>query len=215
MRLDSSSCVWLIVFWLGAGSIPAGAVTLGFGCISNNSAADCAAGEAQVTVDVADAGGNQISFTFENAGPVASSITDVYWDDGGVLAGIFSITNTPGLVAFSSPADPGNLPAANDAPPPFQTTPGFSADSDSPVQANGVNPGEQLVVIFDLLSGKTFADAIADLTDGDLRIGVHVQGFASEGGESFVNEPIPEPGTAMLLGLGLLVLGKTRRSDLS
>ena len=53
---------------------PAGAVTLGFGCITNNLAGDCAIGAAQMTVDVTDPGGGQISFLFKNTGGAASSI---------------------------------------------------------------------------------------------------------------------------------------------
>jgi hypothetical protein len=192
-----------------AAAAPAGAVTLGFGCITNSIAGDCAIGVAQMTVDVTDPGGNQIAFTFKNTGAAASSIADVYWDDG-TLLGIASITNMLG-VSFSSPANPANLPGANNASPAFVTTAGFSADSDAPAQPNGVNPGEQLIVTFDLQLGQTFADAIADLTDGDLRIGIHVQGFTTGGSESFVNNPMPEPGTLALLAAGLLGLAAARR----
>jgi hypothetical protein len=191
---------------------PATAVTLGFDCITNNLAGDCAIGEAQMTVDVTDPGGGLILFTFRNAGPGASSITDVYWDDGALLA-IHSITNTPGLVEFSSPATPGNLPGGNDASPPFEVSAGFSADSDPPVQPRGVNPGEMLGVTFTLINGQTFADAIADLTDGSVRVGIHVQGFASGGSESLVNLPVPEPGTLALVAGGVLAFALRRRSS--
>jgi hypothetical protein len=201
---------WLLALPLLAAA-PSGAVTLGFDCITNNLAGDCTIGEAQLTVDVTDPGGGQIAFTFLNVGTEDSSITDVYWDDGSLL-GIASITNTPGFVEFSSPASPGNLPGANNADPDFETTAGFSADSDPPAQPMGVNPGETLVVIFSLQGGQTFADAIDELTDGRLRIGIHVQGFESEGSESFVNHPVPEPGTAALFGGGLLALAAGRRT---
>jgi hypothetical protein len=210
MRLRPASLSWLLGTALFAASLPAGAIPLGFGCITNTVASACATGEAQLSVDVTDPGGGQIAFTFANAGPGASSIADVYWDDaGGVLLGIASITNMLG-VSFSSPANPANLPGANYPDPDFDTTPGFSADSDAPVEPNGVNPGEQLVVTFDLAGGSSFADALADLTSGALRIGIHVQAFASGGSESFVNTPVPEPGTAALLGLGLLALSQKK-----
>jgi hypothetical protein len=199
------SVAGILLLLLGA-TAPAGAVTLGFDCITNTIAGDCTIGEAQMTVDVTDPGSNRIDFTFENTGIALSSIADVYWDDGTLLS-IFSITNTPGLVEFSSPATPGNLPGANNASPPFVTTAGFSADSDPPVQPLGVNPGEQLKVTFDLIGGQTFADAITALTNGNLRIGIHVQGYQSGGSESFVNNPVPEPGTLALLGGGVLALG--------
>jgi hypothetical protein len=175
------------------------AVTFGFDCITGNVAADCATGEAQLTVNVTDPGGGQVLFHFKNTGGNASSITDVYWDDGSLL-GLATLTNGPG-VTFDAGCAPGNLPGGNSITPAFQTTAGFCADSSPPVQPEGVNPGEWLKVYFDLQLGKTFADVLADLASGELRIGVHVQGFSGGGSESFVN--VPEPGTLALLGFAL------------
>lgn len=186
------------------GGAPAPAVTLGFDCVTNNNAGNCAIGEAQVTVEVTDPGGGQIAFTFRNVGANASSITDVYWDDGTLLS-ILSITSSAG-VNFAEGAMPPNLPGGNDALPPFVAS--FSAESQAPaVPQNGVNPGETLTVTFTLIGGQTFANAIQDLTDGDLRVGIHVQSIIGTGGsEGFVNIPIPEPGTLALVGSGLLGL---------
>jgi hypothetical protein len=186
---------------------PAGALTLGFGCISNNLAGDCAIGEAQLEVAVAGVGLTQVSFTFTNSGPAASSITDVYFDDG-TLLGIAYITNGPGA-DFSQGASPGNLPAANNASPPFVATAGFTADSDPPAQPNGVNPGEVLTIVFDLQGGGALQDVLDELADGTLRIGIHVQGYGSGGSESFVN--VPEPHFATLLALGVLGWRLVRR----
>jgi hypothetical protein len=187
------------------------AASYGFGCISGNIAGDCAIGEAQLLVDVTDAGGGQVLFTFSNSGPEDSSITDVYFDDG-TLLGIASIVNTVGTVEFSQNATPEELPAANNASPPFVTTAGFSADSVEPVQPLGVNPGETLGIVFDLIGGQTFADTLGELAAGTLRIGIHVQGYYSGGSESFVN--VPEPSTALLISIGLVGLAARRRSQL-
>lgn len=192
------------------------ALPLGFSCITGNNAGDCSIGQAQLAVDVTDLGGGQVLFSFSNAGPGLSSITDVYFDDGTLLgiAGLIDADDNvlgpfgdPG-VDFSQDASPPDLPGGNLVG--FVTTAGFLADSDPPAQLNGVNPLETLGVVFNLQFGGTFADIVDELTTGALRVGIHVQGYATGGSESFVNLPIPEPGTALLLSLGLGILGLRR-----
>jgi len=184
------------------------AMTYGFTCITNTVAADCATGETQLAVEALDIGGGQVRFNFTNTGSNNSSIADVYFDDGSLLS-IATIINDPGFVEFSQFATPQNLPGANLISPPFVTTTGFSADSNPPVQPMGVNPGEALGIIFDLDTGKTYANVLNDLGTGALRVGIHVQGYSDGGSESFVNI-VPEPGSVFLIGLGLLGLA-TRR----
>jgi hypothetical protein len=205
---------------------PAGAVTYGFDCITNNLAGDCTIGEAQLSVDVtAGPLANQVTFTFNNVGAGASSIADVYFDDG-TLLGISALRDaddsivalgglgSPG-VDFSLGAAPPDLPGGNTVVPPFNVTAGFLADSDAPAQPNGVNPGEFLQIVFNLQAGKTLADTLSALAlagqPGGLRIGIHVQGFGSGGSESFINNPVPEPGTFALVAAGMLGLGIARR----
>jgi len=184
-------------------------VIYGFYCLTDTNPINAVAGEAQLTVEVNAVGLNQVSFTFANAGPLAMSITDVYFDDGSLL-GIASIVEGPG-VAYSQNATPPNLPGGNTANPPFQVTAGFSADSDPPAQPNGVNPGEFLVITFNLINGQTFNDVITELDTADeLRIGIHVQGFSDGGSESFIN--VPAPGSMGLLALAVGVAARRRRS---
>jgi hypothetical protein len=198
----------MIILVLTIGS-PSWAISYGFENITNNNILDAAIGEAQLYVDVLPVADeeNMALFIFGNIGPELSSITDVYFDDGSIL-GIASIDNSDDGVAFSQYASPGNLPGANNASPPFETTAGFSADSDSPAQPNGVNPYETLGIYFDLKYQQTYENVILDLASGVLRIGIHVQGFESGGSEGFINgepgfppdeydnpPPLPEPAT--------------------
>lgn len=186
------------------------AQVFGFDCITDNRGADCAAGQSQLTVEVKAAPAGSVDFVFRNAGPAASSITDVYFDDGTLLA-LASVWGSSG-VSFSQGASPPNLPGGNAIG--FQTTAGFLADSDAPVAVNGVNPGESLTVRFTLQPGLSFADTVLALQGGSaLRIGVHVQAFAGGGSESFVNlaSPVPEASTWLMWAAGLAAIGTRLR----
>jgi len=165
---------------------------------TNNIPGDVAIGLAQMDVAVAPGpGANQVTFSFTNGAPSAtSSITDIYFDDG-TLLGLSSINNVAG-VSFTALASPMNLPSGNNCLPPFVVTAGFSADSDPPAQSNGVNPGDQVDIIFDLTGGNV-VNVIADLGTGALRVGIHVQGYTSGGSESLVTGPTFVP-PAMVAG---------------
>ena len=91
---------------------------------SNTNPANVATGAAQLFVRVSEGpGANQATFRFVNTGPSASSITDIYFDDGSLL-GIASITDSGAGVDFSQLASPPNLPAGHDCTPDFDVTAG-------------------------------------------------------------------------------------------
>ena len=213
MRIKTKIMVMLAILAFMAAPFSAYAISFGFYQITSNGNTPVAS---QFWVEVTDAGSDQVEFKFTNSGPLDSSITEVYFDDG-TLLGLASITNGSG-VNFTRDPNPGDLPGGNSITPVFAVTQGFSAGAQG--TKDGINPGEYAIITFDLLSGKTFADTIAALsypttpgsTDYALRIGLHVQSIAGIGGsESYVNNPVPIPAAAWLLGSGLLGLVAVRR----
>ncbi len=199
-----------LVLLLTAFAMPASAASVGFGCITGSLASDCAIGETQLHLAITDEGPGQVRFTFSNSGPLQSVISEIYFDDGSLL-GIASIINGTGVV-FQQDANPPNLPGGNLASPPFQVTAGFLAEAVPSPAMNGVGAGEFVAIIFNLQGGASYSDVLTQLSDGTVRAGVHVISFTSGGSESFVNHPLPEPSTALLLlaAPGLVALRRRR-----
>jgi len=187
--------------------------TYNFTNITNNNATDALIGEDQLSVVLHDEGALLVKFCFNNSGTEASSIADVYWDDNDELLKSIQSFSTTGTVAFTEGASPGNVPGGKGILPKFIAD--FSADSDDPVQPNGVNPSEELCVLFNTNDGF---DAIIDaMNSGQLRVGIHVQGYASEGSESFITTGdngvtiIPEPASMLLAMIGMSMVGGLKK----
>ena len=171
-----------------------------FSCISNNSATNCGVVESQLLVTITQ-NGSMVDFVFENTGPAASSITDIYFDDPPpLLGGMPVIVGSSSGVNFSAGCSPGSLPGGNT----YGFTTAYCADSNSPTQPNGVNPTESLRLSYTLQSGYTFLDVMNAIADNSFQVGIRVQGFANGGSEAAImnTASVPEPSTIMLFGIG-------------
>lgn len=174
--------------------------------ITNNNPKDLSG---QLSVNVTDAGGGLVSFEFLNNVGIASSVTQIYFDNGSgsLLSGLSVGTETG--VNFSTGGSPPNLPAGNT----ISFTADYLATADSPVAPNGINSATDSL---QLLGSGVFANIIAGLTSGDLRIGLHVQAIGQLGGsDSYVSgetpSAVPIPTSAWLLASGLGFFGIARR----
>lgn len=200
---------------------PASAVTYDFIKFTNNNVENL---NGQVTVDVTDNGSGTALFTFFNAVGIASSITDIYFDQGST--GFFSTAdaNNDGApdgivlhdasagVDFDDNANPSNVPGGNT----IGFTADFSGDSDTPgITKNGVNAsGEWVSFLGTLSGGNTFSDLIAALSTGTFRIAMHVQAIGAKGGSDGYVSAVPLPAAAWLFGsalLGFIGLSSRRR----
>jgi hypothetical protein len=170
---------------------PAQAFQFGFNNISGNSATNALAGQQQLFIDVTDSTGgsnlatNQVLFKFSNTGSQASSITQIYLDNGTSLKTMGAITNSGVGVDFSKATGNLNLPSGNNVG--FVSN--FGLKANTPVSQKGVNPSEWVSVLFNLDAGKTLQSVLAEIGSGALRFGMHVQAFANGGSEAFVNKP--------------------------
>jgi len=140
----------------------------------------------QFFVDVTDPWCKQCLVYLRNVGPIASFIDGVYFMDG-TLLGISSIINGTG-VAFSNPANPADLPPQNMLPS-FRNTRWFFCGH----QSGGCQRSKHWGASWNSVqsdSGQEFAQSLAALANGTLRIGIHVQGIGASGfSDSFVNTP--------------------------
>lgn len=165
---------------------------------------------------------NQLMFVFTNSAEIDSNVTEIYIDNG-PLSSLDLVYNFNNGTTFSldNSLSPGNLPNGNDIG--FEAVEALSSDSDTQGSApnDGIDSFTDAVGLIYTLEGGLTAVQNA-LSDGSLRIGLHVRAIGEDGeSDGYVNTPpdttpVPEPGTMMLLGagfLGLAVYTKRRKNS--
>lgn len=200
-----------------ASAAPGDVTNIGFEVLENNCGGLIAPQLNVAVTDETDGPGaeDRVSFTFTNAGPYDSEVTDVYFYDGAFLGADDDGVVQTGVNFNKTPTTPPDLPGWGGAPATLVYSSGVTGSLGDPID-DGV--GDSLQVFFELDGAATYAQMVADLLDADFVIGLKVQsidivlpdGTVIEGCSETYITPIPAAGLLGLLGLGVAGL-KLRR----
>lgn len=203
---------------------PASAFTIGFNNIPNgDTAGDSLVSNFQVQVtDNSSNVSNTVLFKILNnlapgslAANAGTFIRSVHFASGSLLSNFTPNVNNTGFVSFDV-SNSLNFPQGNNVPGGFIQV--FAADRATGGQqlsnnAGGIQAGEALGVRF---TGN-YNSVIAALTNGTLKVGIHVQALPGGGSDSFVTNPnpVPEPftivGSGVALGVGAMMRKKQQK----
>jgi hypothetical protein len=155
-------------------------------------------------------------FNFGNPGASSMFIAGVFFDDNGYLSSStppWANVNNVGQVAFSGGASNAQFPQGGNN---FTTDYAFFSNNGAG-NALAVQADEKLGLSF----GASYNNVIAALTDGTLKVGLHVQGLPNGASDSYISsnsgntENTPEPLTMLAAGaaVGFGTMFKKQRAQ--
>jgi len=230
----ASFAIGILAFLLTANTAQAELMGISFYNITNNSNENIAD---QLGVEVRDQSeafsyfnesiaSDEVLFTFTNDidSGINSNIGEIYFDDGTILEQTRILNSLGGVTTYTGGIiKPENIPGFKTVNPEFKATADFGADTKGNPD-NGVNSSSDILgIVIQLQENLDFGDLQKSLTNGDLRLGLHVRSIGNNAdlSDSFINNPFgggpaaiatPIPAAMWLFGPALLALtGVIRR----
>jgi hypothetical protein len=150
-------------------------------------------------------------YQYQTGDASSKFISKVFFDDNGYLSNPWSNFNNVGTVNFEGGAGNDRLPQGGNN---FTTDYAFSRVSRGAGNANGVQAGEKLGLIF---AGE-YTNVLTALNSGALRVGIHVQALPNGASDSYISsntQATPEPLTMLAAGaaVGFGTMFKKQRAQ--